>query len=100
MSRKWNDKIGQDLIKVITSLKNEQEAQKFLRDLLTEQEIIEFSKRWQATQLLDQKIPYTEIVKETGLSSTTIARISDWLQNGQGGYRLMLERVVKHHNST
>jgi len=108
MSRTWNDKISKDLIKALISLKNEDEALIFLRDLMTEQEIIEVSKRWQAVRMLDQNIPYTLIVKETGLSSTTIARISNWLQNGTGGYELMLDRWEaepeisnkQHHHSS
>lgn len=80
------------------ALKNTAEAKRFFRDLLTEQEIIEFGKRWQAAQMLSQKIPYSKIEKETGLSSTTIARISKWLNRGMGGYKLMIKRVG-HHNS-
>jgi len=93
------DKNTTELIKVILALKNESEVRKFLRDLMTESEIIEFSKRWQAVQMLDKNISYSKIVKETGLSSTTIARISKWLKNGTGGYRLMLNRL-HHHNPT
>ena len=86
------------LISAILALKDEKEAKYFLRDLLTESEIEEFSKRWQAAQMLDKKMPYTEIVKQTGLSSTTVARVANWLKNGKGGYRLMLNKL-HHHNS-
>ena len=88
------------LLASILSLKNMDEAKKFFRDLLSEQEIIEFSKRWQAAQMLDQKIKYTKIQKATGLSSTTIARISKWLNEGMGGYRLMIDRVNEIHHRT
>ena len=36
-----------------------------------------------------------KIEKETGMSSTTIARINKWLTNGMGGYRLILKRIYK-----
>ena len=85
-----------NLFNTILALKNQKEAKQFLRDLLTESEIIEFSHRWQAAQMLDNNIPYTQIIKETGLSSTTVARISKWLIKGMGGYRLMLDRL--HHS--
>lgn len=81
------------LYQAILSLETEQEAQKFFRDLLTEPEIKEFAARWQVAQMLDQKIQYQVIEKETGMSSTTIARISKWLNNGMGGYKLMLKRL-------
>ncbi|MFA5318468.1 MAG: YerC/YecD family TrpR-related protein [Patescibacteria group bacterium] len=87
-----------NLISAILALKDEKEAKRFLRDLLTEAELEEFSKRWQAAQMLDEKMPYTQIIKKTGLSSTTVARISKWLKNGKGGYKLMLNRL--HHHSS
>lgn len=63
---KWNNKTTEDLLKAILSLKNINEAKRFFRDLLTEQEIIEFGKRWQAAKMLNKKIPYSEVEKETG----------------------------------
>ncbi|HSA83842.1 MAG TPA: YerC/YecD family TrpR-related protein [Patescibacteria group bacterium] len=75
------------------SLKNDEECKKFLRDLLTEAELKEFINRWKAARMLNEKVPYEEIAKETGMSSTTIARISKWLTKGMGGYQLILSRL-------
>jgi len=96
--QKWNNKITEDLLKATLELKNLDEAKMFFRDLLTEAELIEFSKRWQAAQMLNQKISYSKIKKKTGLSSTTIARVSKWLNKGMGGYKLMLNRLNHYHN--
>jgi len=82
-----------DLIEVLTSINDKREMNSFLSDLLTENELLEFSRRWQAAQLLDQGVPYTEIVEQTGLSSTTVARISKWLQDGAGGYKRALNQL-------
>ena len=82
---RWDNKNTNDLIVALLSLKNTTDMKRFLRDLLTENELIEFGKRWQTAQLLNANIPYTSIVKQTGLSSTTVARISKWLKNGAGG---------------
>ena len=95
---KWDTKTTQYLLKTILSLENISEAKKFFRDLLTEQEICEFGKRWQTAQMLSQKIPYSQIEKKTGLSSTTVARISRWLNRGTGGYKLILKRLNHHNN--
>jgi TrpR-related protein YerC/YecD len=97
------DKTTRNLFKAILALESEGECKKFLRDLLTEAEIREFANRWKVAQMLDKKIPYEEIEKETGMSSTTIARISKWLTKGMGGYKLMLKRIntkqnKSHHN--
>ena len=81
------------LVKALLLLRDEDEVRRFLEDLLTEQEITEFSKRWKAARMLSQKLSYVQIENETGLSSTTIARVSKWLQSGKGGYRLVLNRL-------
>ena len=73
---KWNNKETEALAKAVLALKTVDEARKFLRDLLTESELIEFGKRWQVAKMLENKISYSKIEKITGLSSTTIARIS------------------------
>ena len=93
------NKNTENLYQAILNLKDLEEAKRFFRDLLTEQEILEFSKRWQVAQMLEDKVPYSVIEKKTGLSSTTVARISKWLNKGQGGYKLMLKRLNIHHNS-
>jgi len=97
------NKNTKDLYIAILLIKTQDECQKFFRDLLTESEIKEFANRWKVAQLLDQKIEYETIVKKTGMSSTTIARISKWLNNGMGGYKLVLKRIAlqnKHHHTT
>ena len=89
-----------ELMKAILLLRNPSEAARFFRDLLTEKELIEFGNRWKAARMLSEKIIYTKIEKETGLSSTTVARVSNWLNKGKGGYKLVLKRINSHkHNS-
>jgi len=85
------------LYRAILSLKNEDEARRFFRDLLTETEIEEFSRRFEVAAMLDKNVAYTEIVKTTGMSSTTIARISKFLQGAFGGYQLVLKRMSHQH---
>jgi len=91
------------LYKALLSLENENEVAKFLGDLLTPSEIKEFSNRWQVAQLLEKKIPYGDIEKQTGMSTTTIARISKWLHGKLGGYRIMIKRMntekAAHHHA-
>ena len=71
------------LYKAILALNSEDECKKFLRDLLTEAEIKEFTNRWKVARMLDRKVSYEEIERETGMSSRTIARINKWLTNGR-----------------
>ena len=95
---RWDNRTTEELLEAFVSLKNRSEAKQFLRDLLTEQEIIEFGKRWKTARMLSKNVPYSKIAKETGLSSTTIARISRWLNKGMGGYELMIKRLVNDHH--
>jgi len=88
-----------DLMEVILRLQTINEARRFFRDLLTEKELIEFANRWKAARMLSEKVPYKKIEKETGLSSTTVARVSKWLFRGMGGYKIMIFRLVNIHHS-
>jgi TrpR-related protein YerC/YecD len=89
----WRKKGLQELARVFLLLEKEEEARAFLRDIMTEGELLELSKRWSAAQMLNDGIPYTTIVRETGLSSTTVARISKWMREGEGGYQHMLQKT-------
>lgn len=84
-----------ELIHALSTLKNPSEAKKFLRDLMTENELLEFANRWLVARMLAKGVPYTTIEKATRMSSTTIARIHKWLLKGKGGYRMMIERMKK-----
>lgn len=85
-------KKAQELYRALLSLNNEKEANAFLRDLLTHEEIEEFGNRWRVAQMLSLKKTYVEIENETGMSSTTIARIGKWLEKGMNGYKLAIKR--------
>jgi uncharacterized protein YerC len=64
---------------------------------MTESEIEEFAKRLTAAIMLSDNVPYSAIEKATGLSSTTVARVSKWLGGTEGGYRTVIARV--HHTN-
>ncbi len=94
----WSTKKNKQLIASILSIKNTNEAEKFLRDLMTPIEVAEFANRLEAASLLSANMQYNFITKKTGLSSTTIARIAKWLNGPLGGYRLVLSRF--HHTNS
>ncbi len=94
----WNTKEKKTLLQAVVALETVDEAKRFLRDLMTEGEIEEFAKRLQVAEMLIQKIPYTVIEEKTGLSSTTVARVSKWLNGKEGGYTTIINRL--HHNNT
>lgn len=81
------------LIQAILAIKTEEEAEHFLRDLMTENEITEFGKRLQTAVMLTRKNSYSAIAQKTGLSSTTIARVAKWLHGKGGGYRAIINKI-------
>ncbi|MBU0731920.1 hypothetical protein KKC88_03515 [Patescibacteria group bacterium] len=96
----WINPKTDDLFLATLKLKNINEARRFFRDLLTPQEIIEFSRRWQAAQMLYAGEKYTKVEKATSLSSRTVARVAKWLWNGKDGYKLILKRMGKKHHTS
>ncbi len=94
----WKDDKARQLVEAFVSISDKPAMQNFLRDVMTEKEIIEISARLEAARMLTEGKKYTEIVAKTKLSSRTIARISDWIQNGCGGYATVLNQARDHHS--
>lgn len=96
----WSDPIAQRFADALVSLDSNDAMRNFLRDVLTEKEILEISSRLEAARLLRGGATYTEVVSQTRLSSRTVARISDWMKNGSGGYATVLESTspAMHHD--
>src|SRR6056297_4289138 len=69
------------------------ECRALLRDLTTPAELEALVDRWRVVKYIDQGMPYREIHTRTGVSVTTIGRVARYLENGNGGYRLALERI-------
>lgn len=83
------------LSSAILALETEEECGKFLTDLMTAREIASMAQRITVAKLLRDKKTFTQIEEETGMSSTTIARINRCLQYGADGYSLVLDKMDK-----
>ncbi len=84
------------LCAAISSCKNEQEVADFLRDIGTLSELQAWSERFEVAKQLTQGTTYREIAKSTGASTTTVTRVAKFLENGEGGYRKVLN-AHRHH---
>lgn len=93
----WKGVKTRQLAEVLSSISSLPAMKNFLRDVMTEKEIIEISARLEAAKMLRSGAKYTDIMAETGLSSRTVARISDWLKNSAGGYDVALDTINQHH---
>lgn len=91
-SHPWRTDEMRDLFETILGLEDPDEVERFLRDLCTLSELQAMAHRWEVAKLLERGLPYHEISKLTGASTTTVTRVAHWLRHGEGGYRLALER--------
>lgn len=74
------------MLRTFAALDDPDDIFALLMDMCTIREISEMSQRLEVAHLLAEKVPYTEIQKRTGVSTTTISRVSKCLNYGAGGY--------------
>lgn len=98
MKNVWKKNNTVQLAKVLCEIPDVKTMQNFLRDVMTEKEIIEVASRLEAAKMLSSGEKYEKITKETKLSSRTVARISQWLRNGCNGYQEAISLINNHHN--
>lgn len=81
------------LCAALLTLRSVEECRNFFRDLCTPAELQAMADRWAVVELLERALPYREIHKQTGVSVTTIGRVSRCLTLGNGGYRIVADRL-------
>jgi TrpR-related protein YerC/YecD len=84
------------LCAAMQACKTEDEIADFLRDIGTLSELQAWSERFEVAKQLSQGLTYREIAKNTGASTTTVTRVAKFLENGEGGYRSILN-THRHH---
>ena len=94
----WSAETTRQFVEALVAIDSVQEMQNFLRDVMTEKEITAISARLEAARMLQAGATYTDVAVKTKLSSRTIARISDWMQNGCGGYATVFSKIGDHHD--
>jgi TrpR-related protein YerC/YecD len=91
----WRDDDVDELLRAFGLLRSDEERAAFLRDLCTLAEIHAMSHRLAAARLVDKGVPYAEVAERVGGSTTTVTRVAHWLRHGEGGYRLVLDRLAR-----
>ena len=94
MNDDWRTPDFEALCRGLRSLENDEEMAAFLRDVCTVAELQALGHRLAAARLVDQGVPYAEIARRVGCSTTTVTRVAHWLRHGEGGYRLVLDRTA------
>lgn len=95
LNKKQIDDLFIEFIEALDSVKNSKEAASFIRDLLSEQEIVMFARRLQIANLLIAGETYENIRQALKVSFGTIARVQTWLNLYGDGYRAVIEKVRK-----
>jgi TrpR-related protein YerC/YecD len=80
------------LLRAIRLLENELEGQDFFSDLCSPVELEAMAARWEVVLMLKQGFSYRVIQDKTGVSLTTITRVSRFLHRGASGYALVYKR--------
>ena len=84
-----------ELADAILSVRTQDEAQRFLRDLCTLPELEALAHRWQIVLLLDEGASYVDIAERVPTSTATVTRVAQWFRHGTGGYALVLDRLKR-----
>ena len=84
-----------ELFDEILKLENEEECEKFFDDLCTINELDAILQRIKAAKMLLEDKTFQEVIKETNISSATLARVSKCIKYGDGGYRQIIEKKKK-----
>ena len=93
----FRNKTTDNLFKAILSLKTMDECYLFFEDLCTVKEVLDISQRLRAASMLASGANYSDISRETGMSTATISRVNKCLNYGTGGYRTALRRIAESH---
>ncbi len=84
------------LVSAMKSCETEEELANFLRDIGTLSELQAWSERFEVAKQLSKGRFYRDIAENTGASTTTVSRVAKFLENGEGGYRAVLN-THRHH---
>lgn len=90
-----NKKDYKELFDEILKLENEGECEKFFDDLCTINELDAMLQRIKAAKMLLEDKTFQEVIKETNISSATLARVSKCIKYGDGGYASIINKKKK-----
>lgn len=88
----YNDDIDL-LLDALLTLENKDELIRFLEDVCTIKEITDMGQRFSVAKLLNDKVPYQQIVATTKASTATISRVNKSLIYGSEGYHIAIKKL-------
>lgn len=84
-----------ELYRAMMVLRSPEEFYSFFLDLCTQSELNAMEQRYEVAKMLYAGLIYNDILSKTSASSATISRVNRSLNNGEGAYEMVFERVKK-----
>ena len=82
------------LFRSLLALQDVDECYRYFEDLCTVKEVLTFAQRLEVAKMLADGQSYQQTIAKTGASSATISRVKRCLDYGDGGYAMILGRIV------
>lgn len=96
---KINNDYIEKFFKAILTLETPEECRAFFDDVCTIKELQEISRRLEVARLLSEGKVFSEINRLSEASSATISRVNKCVMYGNGGYKMVLERMKENENN-
>src|SRR3990167_1145940 len=93
VSKQISDRIFEIFLNALVNIKNKDDADQFISDLLTPTEKIMLAKRLAIAFLLEKNYDYRTIQKIIRVSASTIKSVNTSRKFGSNGYRNLIERI-------
>ena len=83
------------LFEAFLMMEDKDDCYNLFSDMFTDQEMVSFARRLRVAKLLLNGATYGMIQEQIPVSSATITRINTVLQYGEGGYRHIMEKMLR-----
>lgn len=93
-----HDEIINSFVWLLCRFSSENELNSFLNDFLSDTEKLMFSKRLAIALMVEKGYSYYTIRDTLKVSTSTILRITQWIQKGGKGYRIALNKLSKRES--
>lgn len=95
ISKNIADRIFEIFLKTLIEVRDREEADQFISDLLTPTEKIMLAKRLAIAFLLEKSYDYRTIQKIIRVSAPTITSVNIARQHGTNGYKKVISKIIK-----
>ncbi len=92
------DRVFEIFLKTFVHIKNRDDADQFLSDLLTPTEKVMLSKRLAIAFLLQKGYDFRKIQRIMRVSAPTVASVNSALRYGSKGYKKLIEKIIKEES--